>query len=71
MCILFCTDYQFKDFAVEIVDISHFEAQNIYGTMESFATTLTRFNRHGSSGLLVDIPTSSFVGLNNELSKAL
>jgi hypothetical protein len=30
-------DYQFKDFAVEN-RLPHFEAQNIYGTIESFAT---------------------------------
>jgi hypothetical protein len=58
-------DYQFKDFAVEIVDISHFEAQNIYGTIESFATTLTLFNRHGSSGLWSTSPLRASWELNN------
>jgi hypothetical protein len=64
---------QFKDFAVEIADISHLEAQNIYGTIASFATTLTSFSIDTEVPWpLVDIPHFELRGrLNNELSKAL
>ena len=65
--------YQFKDFAVEIVDISHFEAQNIYGTIESFADTMTSFSIDTEVPWpFVDIPHFELRGrLNNALSKAL
>jgi hypothetical protein len=65
-------DYQFEDFAAEIVDISHFEAQNIYGTIESFATTLTAFAiETDAEWPLVDIPHFELRGqLSNEISKA-
>ena len=64
---------QFKDFTIEIVDIVHFEAQNIFTTIESFATTLTSFSIDTEVPWpLVDIPHFEMRGrLNNELSKAL
>lgn len=64
---------QFHDFAVEIVDITHVEAYNIYGTIESFATTLTSFAIETETPWpLVDIPHFELRGRsNNALSKAL
>lgn len=64
---------QFHDFGVAVVDITHVEASNIYGTIESFATTLTTFAIETENPWpLVDIPHLELRGRSyNELSKAL
>ena len=34
---------QFNDFAYEIADVSHVNAANVYGLMDSFSSTITSF----------------------------